>query len=414
MPRRPIIAPVWALLCLMLLATAAGPAGAQAPPGPAYPAKAWILVDAGSGRVLDAYNQHVALPPASTTKLMTALVATEKLAPDATVTVSPDAAVQPAMRIGMVAGQRWSLDAVMHSLMMVSANDAAYALAEAASGSLAAFADDMNAAALRYGMVDSHFADPAGFDDAAAFGGGNRVSAYDLAIAARNVLAVPGLMAMVGTTKWNFDGPDGHGHVLYNHDKLLGRYPGATGLKTGYTALAGHTFVGTATRDGRTMITVVLNGDDFYNIASKLLDQGFATPPDAAGLGETLPPVRVQPYRAALASTLVPGKQGARAGTSVLSAAGATPVAEQRPVRRGGAGMMLTLLLVVAAVAGAVSTLRRRARRRRRERAAHRRRLAEIRRAAYLDALADDAWDIEMAIPVADEFDHAAPFQPAE
>jgi len=407
-----MIAPVWALLCLMLVVTAAGPAAAQSPPGPPYQAKAWILVDAGTGRVLDAYNQHEALPPASTTKLMTALVATEKLAPEAIVTVSPVAAAQPAMRIGMVAGQQWTLDAAMHSLMMVSANDAAYALAEAASGSLAAFADDMNAAALRYGMVDSHFADPAGFDDAAAFGGGNRVSAYDLAIAARNVLAVPGLMAMVGTTKWTFDGPDGHGHVLYNHDKLLGRYPGATGLKTGYTALAGHTFVGTATRDGRTMITVVLNGDDFYNIASKLLDEGFATPTDAPGLGETLPPVRVQPYRAALASTLVPGKAGAtKAGKSVLRATGATPVAEQRPVRRGGAGRMLTLLLVVAAAAGAVSTLRRRSRRRRRERAAHRRRLAEIRRAAYLDALADDAWDIEMAIPVPGEFDDEAPLQ---
>src|SRR5690348_538824 len=108
MPRRPIIAPVWALLCLMLLATAgatvtvAGPDGAQAPPGPAYPAKAWIVVDATTGRILDAYNEHEALPPASTTKLMTALVATEKLPPAATLTVSALAAAQPAMRIGLM------------------------------------------------------------------------------------------------------------------------------------------------------------------------------------------------------------------------------------------------------------------------------------------------------------------------
>jgi len=421
MPRRPIIAPVWALLCLMLLAaagvtvTGAGPAGAQAPPGPAYPAKAWIVVDAGTGRILDAYNEHEALPPASTTKLMTALVATEKLAPGATVTVTPVAASQPATRIGLVAGQQWTLDAVMHSLMIVSANDAAYAVAEAASGSLAAFADDMNAAALRYGMVDSHFADPAGFDDAAAFGGGNRVSAFDLAIAARNVLSVPELMAMAGTTKYSFDGPDGHGHVLYNHDKLLNRYPGATGLKTGYTALAGHTFVGTATRDGRTMIAVVLGADDFYGIAAKLLDKGFGTPPDAPGLGDPLPPVRVQPYRAPLASTLLAGKPGtAKGAKGALSAAGATPVAEQRPVRRGRAGWALTLLLLGAAASGAVATLRRRAERRRRARAAHRRRLAEIRRAAYLDALADDGWDVEMAIPVQGQFDDVAPLQPAE
>jgi D-alanyl-D-alanine carboxypeptidase (penicillin-binding protein 5/6) len=409
MPRRPIIAPVWALLCLIVVVTAPGPAGAQAPPGPAYPAKAWIVVDAGTGKVIDAYNEHAALPPASTTKLMTALVATEKLAPGATLTVSPVAAAQPAMRIGMVAGEQWTLDAAMHSLMIVSANDAAYALAEAASGSLAAFADDMTAAAVRYGMVDSRFEDPAGLDDAAAFGGGSRLSAYDLAIAARNVLSVPELMAMAGTPKYTFDGPDGHAHVLYNHDKLLNRYPGATGLKTGYTALAGHTFVGTATRDGRTMISVVLGADDFYGIASKLMDKGFATPPDAPGLGDPLPPVRVQPYRSPLASTLLPGK----AAKTALGAA-ATPVAEQRPVRHGRAGWALTVLLLLAAIAGAGATLRRRAERRRRERAAHRRRMAEIRRSAYLDALADDDWDVEIAIPVDGQFDDAAPLQPAE
>src|SRR5439155_3717885 len=115
---------------------------------------------------------------------------------------------------------------------MVSANDAAYALAEAASGNLSTFADDANAAAARYGMVDSRFADPAGFDDGAAFGGGSRVSASDLAIGARNVLSVPYLAAMAGSSKYTFDGPDGHAHDLYNHDKLLARYAGAPGLKT--------------------------------------------------------------------------------------------------------------------------------------------------------------------------------------
>ena len=426
MPRRPSLAPVWALLCLMtaITATAGGlaaplPAGAQAPPpGAAYPGKAWILVDADTGKILDAFDEHEALPPASTTKLMTALVATEKLAPGTTVTVGPDAAAQPAMRIGMVAGQQWPLDAAMHSLMMVSANDAAYALAEAASGSLPAFADDMTAAAVRYGMVDSHFADPAGFDDASAFGGGNRVSAYDLAIAARNVLAVPELMAMAGTTKYTFDGPDGHSHVLYSHDKLLGRYAGATGLKTGYTALAGHTFVGTATRDGRTMIAVVLNSDDTYGVASKLMDKGFATPADAPGLGDLLPPVRVQPYRPPLAATLIPGKapgKAAKAPKDAISTAAAKPVAEHRPVKRSGAAGALTVLFfAVGSTAGVVVALRRRAQRRRRERAARRRRLAEIRRAAYLDALTDDSWDVEMAVPVQGQFDEPVPLQPAE
>ena len=423
MPRRPSPAPVRALLCLLsviapaLLATE--PAGAQAPPpGAPYPAKAWILADADTGKVLDAFDEHEALPPASTTKLMTALVATEKLPADATFTIGANAAAQPAMRIGMVAGERWTFDAALHSLMLVSANDAAYALAEAASGNLSTFADDANGAAARFGMVDSHFADPAGFDDAAAFGGGSRVSAYDLAIAARNVLSVPALAAMAGTTKYTFDGPDGHAHVLYNHDKLLARYAGATGLKTGYTALAGHTFVGTATRDGRTMIAVVLNSDDTYGVASKLMDKGFATPADAPGLGPVLPPVRVQPYRPPLASTLVPAKAPAKSGKggkAALSTVGAQTVAEHHPVRGGGAGGGFTVLfLTVGSTIGIVVLLRQRAERRRRERAARRRRLAELRRAAYLESLNDDEWDVEIAIPVQGQFEDLAPLPSAE
>jgi D-alanyl-D-alanine carboxypeptidase (penicillin-binding protein 5/6) len=425
MPRRPLPAPVWALLCLVTLVAAGSvhpsPAGAQTPPPPgaAYPAKAYILVDADTGKVLDAFDEHEALPPASTTKLMTALVATEKLAKEAAFTVSAGAAGQPAMRIGMVAGERWTLDAAMHSLMMVSANDAAYALAEAASGSLAAFADDMTAAAVRYGMVDSRFADPAGFDDASAFGGGSRVSAYDLAIAARNVLAVPDLTGMAATTKYSFDGPDGKSHVLYNHNKLLARYAGATGLKTGYTALAGHTFVGTATRDGRTMISVVLNADDTYGIASALMDKGFATPADAPSPGVVLPPVRVQAFRAPEPATLVPGKATGKAvksaGRKVVRAASAQPVAEHRPVGGGGASRLLTVLFLLAACTGGiVLAVRRRAERRRRARMARRRRLAEIRRTAYLEALDDDSWDVEMAIPVQGQLDELAPLPTGE
>jgi D-alanyl-D-alanine carboxypeptidase (penicillin-binding protein 5/6) len=395
---------VWALLCLATLIAsgyaAQTPAGAQtAPPSGVYSAKAWILVDADTGKILDAFDEHEALPPASTTKIMTALVATEKMSRDATFAVGPVAAAQPAMRIGMVAGEQWMLGPALHSLMMVSANDAAYALAEAASGSLAAFASDMNAAAARYGMVDSRFADPAGFDDSASFGGGSRVSAYDLAIAARNLLAVPELTALAGLREYRFDGPDGVPHVLYNHNKLLARYPGATGLKTGYTALAGHTFVGTATREGRTMISVVLNADDTYGVAATLMDKGFAIPADAPGLGATLPPVRVQTYQAPLAATLVPGKA----------------VAEQHPVKSGGGSRTLTVLvLIVGCTAGTVMTLRRRAERHRRQRAERRRRLAEMRRVAYLEALTDDNWDVEMAVPVQGQFDPLTPLQTSE
>jgi serine-type D-Ala-D-Ala carboxypeptidase (penicillin-binding protein 5/6) len=405
MPRRPSPAPVRALLCLVTLVLSGvarpAPAGAQTagpPPGQPFPAKAWILVDADTGKVLDAFNEHEALPPASTQKVMTALVAAEKLSRGATFTVGTTAAAQAAMRIGMAAGQQWTLDQALHSLMMVSANDSAYALAEAASGSVDAFANDMNAAAAGYGMVDSRFADPAGFDGIEGYNGGSRVSAYDLAIAARNFLAVPELMAIVGLREYRFDGPDGP-HVLYNHNKLLARYTGATGLKTGYTSLAGSTFVGTATRDGRTMITVVLNTTNMYGIAAAILDRGFATPADAPALGATLPAVGVQAFPAPKAAAVVPGKA----------------VAEQHPVGRGGAARALfVLVLLVGSTAGLVVALRRRAERRRRARAERRRQLAEIRRAAYRAALIDDTWDVELAIPVQGQFDALEPLPTAE
>ncbi|MGH9042593.1 MAG: D-alanyl-D-alanine carboxypeptidase family protein, partial [Acidimicrobiia bacterium] len=246
----------------LLLVVAVHPIPAGAAPAPA--AKAWILVDADSGAVLAAGNHHEALPPASTTKLMTALVAVEKLPERAVFMVGDIAAAQPAMRIGMKTGQGWALSPALHSLLMVSANDAAYALAEAASGSLSGFAADMNAAAARYGMKDSVFNDPAGFDDSASFQGGSRVSAYDLAITGRNFLAVPWLTEIAVLSEYGFQGPSGRQHRLLNHNKLLKRYPGAIGLKTGYTRQAGHTFVGAARRDGRTMIAVVLNTDDTY------------------------------------------------------------------------------------------------------------------------------------------------------
>ena len=299
------------------------------------------------------------------------------------------------MKIGMATGERWPLDQALHSLMMVSANDAAYALAEAASGSVEAFAADMNAAAARYGMVDSRFADPAGFDGIEGFNGGSRVSAYDLAIAARNFLAVPELTAIVGLREYRFDGPDGLSHVLYNHNKLLARYPGANGLKTGYTSLAGNTFVGTAARDGRTMIAVVLNTTNMYGIAAALLDKGFASPADAPGLGAPLPAPRVQAFPPPATSVVrrgraAPGRRGVVPGPHRLSRCPGLCRAAWwwacagGPNDGGGPGP--------SAAAD----------------------WPRCRRAAYLAALDDDSWDVEMAIPVQGQFDELAPLPTSE
>jgi D-alanyl-D-alanine carboxypeptidase (penicillin-binding protein 5/6) len=347
-----------------------GPAAAAAP---VARAKAFILVDADSGAVLAAQDHHTAFPPASTTKLMTALVAVEKLPEEAVFVVGDIAAAQPAMRIGMRAGQGWALSPALHSLLMVSANDAAYALAEAASGSLAGFAADMNAAAARYGMKDSVFNDPAGFDDSASFNGGSRVSAYDLAVAARNFLAVPELVAIAALPEYGFHGPSGRQHRLLNHNKLLRRYPGAIGLKTGYTRQAGHTFVGAARRDGRTMIAVVLNTDDTYGSAAALLDFGFATARGDTGIGETVPEPRVRPFEPPIATTLVQSSEEA--------------------VKAGGGRWLSRLTLFLLTSTGGAVALRRRAQQRRRARAARRRQMAEARRREYLRVCDPEGWD---------------------
>jgi hypothetical protein len=170
------------------------------------------------------------------------------------------------------------------------------------------------------------------------------------------------------------------------------------------------------------MISVVLGADDTYGIASALMDKGFATPAEAPGLGAPLPPVRVQAFRAPEPSTLIPGKATGKpgkaaksAGKKALSTAGAQPVAEQRPVRSGGgSGILTVLFLVVAGTAGGGVALRRRAERRRRQRAERRRRLAEMRRTAYLEALTDDSWDVEMAVPVQGQFETLAPLPTAD
>jgi serine-type D-Ala-D-Ala carboxypeptidase (penicillin-binding protein 5/6) len=381
MPRRIWVLSVLVVVCWAVLSVPkTRPARAQFDPPP-IPAKAFILVDADSGRVLDAQNEHEALPPASTQKLMTALVATEKLSRDAVFAVGTTPTAQPAMRIGMRLGESWSFGPALHALLMVSANDAAYALAEAASGSLANFAADMNVAAARYGMKDSVFNDPAGFDDAASYNGGSRASAYDLAIAARNTLAVPELVDIAALPEYRFTGPSGQQHRLLNHNRLLKRYAGAIGLKTGYTRQAGHTFVGAATREGRTMIAVVLNSKDTYGLAAALLDRGFAIPRDAGGTGDRLPQPRVKPYEPPLSSTLVAaGKSPPKPGSTVKGSNG------------GGNWGRPALLLAVGSAATSAG-LRRRMLRQRQARAERRRQQAELRRRELLQLNDPEGWD---------------------
>jgi D-alanyl-D-alanine carboxypeptidase (penicillin-binding protein 5/6) len=278
---------------LVTVALAGAPrAGAAGPPDTQAPAS-YLAVDADTGAIVAASNEHVPHLTASTIKILTALVALEHLAPSSPIHVSRLAASQPAMKIDMREGSTWTLDEALTSLLVVSANDAAYALAENAGGDLAHFAAMASATGRRLGLRDTTFEDPAGLDGAEGYGGGTTSSAYDLAIVARNALAVPAIADVASKLSVDFTDPNGVGRHLVNHNEgFLRGYPGAIGLKTGYTKAASRTLLAAARRDGHTCLVSVMGTWDDTGWASYLLDQCFAGV-RAAGMAP-LPPVRAQ------------------------------------------------------------------------------------------------------------------------
>ena len=325
-----------ALVLALLALVGVVPARAQAPPPPPLP-RAWILVDADTGAVLSSQSARTKERPASTIKLLTALIAIENLAPAEQIPISANAAAMPARKINVKAGQAWTFDGLLHSMLMVSANDAAVAIAERlGDGSLDGYAKLANATADRLGLADDPvLSDPAGLDDEFSYKGGSLISPRDLAIVARAVLQHPELLAIVQTERFEFTGGDGVDHELNNHDLFLSLYPGATGLKTGTTDKAGRTFVGSATREGRTMLAVVFDAVDVYASAGALLDQGFATPVSAqTALTDHLPEVVKD---ASIPTTAPPTPDGEAAGTNT-------------PLASSGSGLSLDSLPVAAII----------------------------------------------------------------
>ena len=266
------------------------PAPAGAAPA-TQPPQGYVLVDAGSGCQLAAKNEHQPFLTASTAKLLTAVTALERLPLDSMVPVSALAAGQEESKINMKEGQVWKLDDALHSLLIVSANDAAFAIAERAGGSIPQFAKDANATAKELGAENTTFGDPAGLDDRTSYAGGTHMSPYDLAVVARNALAIPEIANTTKLLTYDFTDPTGTVRHLTNHNKgFLTTYPGAIGMKTGYTKAANRTLVTAATRNGRTMIAVVMGTWDDTGWAGYLLDQGFSSAPAACSV--KLPPVR--------------------------------------------------------------------------------------------------------------------------
>ena len=238
-----------------------------------------ILMDAKSGRVLYEKNADEALPPASVTKVMTMLLVFEALdagtiALSDMVQASENAASMGGSQIYLKVGEEMSVDDLLKSLIVASANDAAVALAEHISGSEAAFVAKMNARAQELGMKNTHFENTNGLDDTAT----NHVtSARDIAIMTREVTKHEAVFGYSGI--WMDTIRNGE-FGLTNTNRLIRFYKGATGLKTGSTAKAKFCISATAERDGLSLIAVIMGAPtrDVRNaLAASLFDFGFAS-----------------------------------------------------------------------------------------------------------------------------------------
>jgi len=326
---------------------ALGSCGIIGPPGvPTVGAASWVLADLDSGQVLAAHAPHARHRPASTLKVLSALVVRRNLQPDAVVDGEAADVAIDGSKAGIGPGGHYTVRELLDGMLLNSGNDAAQALARALGGDAAAV-KDMSAMAQQLGALDTRPATPSGLD-----GPGMASSAYDLALMFRVAMRDPLFAETIGTESVPFPGyGDLPGFELTNSNKLLQNYPDAIGGKAGFTDAARHTLVGAAERDGRRLVVALMRGEQepvpMWRQAATLLDWGFAQPAGAPPIGQLVdsPPVPDPPP--------VTAASGAAVGDARASAAGEV----------GPSGLPVELILVTAAVTvSMVLVLRRRAR----------------------------------------------------
>lgn len=226
-------------------------------------------MDADSGRVLYSQNADARMRIASTTKLMTALVAIRRADLSMVCTVGRDAAGVEGSSMYLKAGEKLTLETLLYGLLLSSGNDAAVAIADAVAGDVPHFVALMNETAAELGMTNSSFANPNGLDAE-----GHYSTALDMAKLGRAAAADPTLLRIASTRSVTIGG-----RTLTNHNKLLSYRTDCVGLKTGYTRAAGRTLVSCAERDGQRLIAVTLQDGNDWADHSALFDYGFSAYP---------------------------------------------------------------------------------------------------------------------------------------
>jgi D-alanyl-D-alanine carboxypeptidase (penicillin-binding protein 5/6) len=316
---------------------------ADTPPVPGdISAEAWVVADLDSGAIIAARDAHGRHRPASVIKVLVAMASLRELNLNKTVDGTPEDATAEGTRVGVAPGGAYTVNQLLHGLLMHSGNDAAHALAMQLGGMQEAL-EKINMLAAKLGGRDTRAATPSGLD-----GPGMSTSAYDIGLFYRYAWENPTFAGIVNTRTFDFPGRADHpGYQLENDNQLLYHYPGALGGKTGYTDDAGQTFVGAANRDGRRLMAVLLHGTRQpiapWQQAAHLLDYGFATAPG------TRVGTLIEPDPSLV--TAKPAAAGDTAAGPAANAAALVPAANALPVRVGVAviGTVVVFGLIMVA-----------------------------------------------------------------
>jgi serine-type D-Ala-D-Ala carboxypeptidase (penicillin-binding protein 5/6) len=259
---------------------------------PKVAASAYVLADAGTGQVLAAKDPHGRFLPASTLKVLTAITLMPVLNPDATVRITRRAANEVPSKVGLIAGRRYKVSDLFKAMLMISANDAAMALAQA-TGSLHKGVAMMNAEARHLQADDTVAKRPNGLN-----GPGQHVSAYDEALFARQALAIPQFMRDEQLRTMRFPlKPHHKPETLYTQNAMMGSYRGDLGAKIGWTNASKTTYVGWARRNGHTLIVTIMHCQPLTETtyAARLLNWGFAMDGKVRPVGILASPLPVHP-----------------------------------------------------------------------------------------------------------------------
>ncbi|MBP2453779.1 D-alanyl-D-alanine carboxypeptidase (penicillin-binding protein 5/6) [Mycolicibacterium lutetiense] len=298
-------------------------------------AEAWLVADLDSGDIIAARDPHGRHRPASIIKVLVATAALNELNLNKLVAGTQEDANSEGTRVGVGPGGQYTVNDLLHGLLMHSGNDAAHALA-AQLGGMDPALQKLNILAGKLGGRDTRAATPSGLD-----GPGMSTSAYDIGLFYRYAWQHPAFADIVSTQTYDFPGRDGNpSYPVENDNRLLYNYPGALGGKTGYTDDAGQTFVGAAERDGRRLVAILMKGTRVpiapWEQAAHLLDYGFATAPGTK-VGTLVDPD--------------PSLKAKPAEPSAAQAASVLPPADTLPVRVGVAivGALIVFMLMMGA-----------------------------------------------------------------